>query len=250
MVITCPECGTSYRTDAASIGPNGRTVRCARCRETWFVPAADAAPELAADRAALEHDLATSTDALLAEADGGARIVPPAPVGPATAVPAAAPGADVVLRDQADAARLARRRRTIRWIWIAAALIALAGIITAYLNRQAIVNRQPETAALYNALGVEVRAGGLEIDPPTTRTSLVDGRAVISVDGAVRNLSGEAQPLPLIEFTLHGADGDPLAQWFVEPEQPRLGARARLPFTTQYADPPEGATSLRYRFAR
>ena len=263
MVITCPECGTSYRTDARSIGPQGRTVRCARCAETWFVPAADAdiaskdAAARVADAAALREDMDDNLSLMLDEAPQatqtqvqakGGRIVPPAPVGPATAVPQAAPTADVMLRDLEDARKLARRRRTIRWIWIIAALIALAGVVTAYLNRQEIVNRQPELASLYRAVGVEVRAGGLEIDPPTARTSIIDNRPVIRVDGAVRNLSNRVADLPLIELTLHGADGEALAQWFVEAPQAQLAARGRLPFTTEYVDPPIDATGLRYRF--
>jgi predicted Zn finger-like uncharacterized protein len=41
MLIVCPNCATSYMIDPASIGPDGRLVRCARCRTTWF--AGDAA---------------------------------------------------------------------------------------------------------------------------------------------------------------------------------------------------------------
>ena len=36
MLIVCPSCATSYMIDPASVGPAGRTVRCARCKETWF----------------------------------------------------------------------------------------------------------------------------------------------------------------------------------------------------------------------
>lgn len=242
MVITCPECGTSYRADSGSIGANGRTVRCAKCRETWFVPAG------AADAVALRDDL--QDGGLLGAASGEPRIAPPAPVGPATSVPQAEPGADVLLRDAADAKRLRARRRTIRIIWIVAALIALAAIVTAVLNRQAIVNRQPETASLYNALGFTVRAGGLEIDPPLAKTTRVDGQTVIRVEGAVRNLSAAAKALPLIELSLHDGTGEVLAQWFVEPPQRELAARGRLPFSTEFADPPAGVTGLRYRFAQ
>ena len=37
MLIVCPSCATSYMIDPASVGANGRAVRCARCRSTWFV---------------------------------------------------------------------------------------------------------------------------------------------------------------------------------------------------------------------
>jgi len=39
MLIVCPSCATSYMIDPGSVGPAGRTVRCARCRATWFAGA-------------------------------------------------------------------------------------------------------------------------------------------------------------------------------------------------------------------
>ena len=36
MLIVCPSCGTSYMVEPASLGPAGRTVRCARCKAAWF----------------------------------------------------------------------------------------------------------------------------------------------------------------------------------------------------------------------
>lgn len=43
MLIVCPNCATSYMIDSASVGPNGRAVRCARCKSTWFAGSAKAA---------------------------------------------------------------------------------------------------------------------------------------------------------------------------------------------------------------
>ncbi len=35
MLIVCPTCATSYNVDAVSLRPNGRQVRCVRCRAVW-----------------------------------------------------------------------------------------------------------------------------------------------------------------------------------------------------------------------
>lgn len=35
MLIVCPACATSYDVDLVSLRPNGRQVRCARCRTVW-----------------------------------------------------------------------------------------------------------------------------------------------------------------------------------------------------------------------
>jgi predicted Zn finger-like uncharacterized protein len=35
MLIVCPNCATSYDVAVASLRPNGRKVRCVRCKEVW-----------------------------------------------------------------------------------------------------------------------------------------------------------------------------------------------------------------------
>jgi predicted Zn finger-like uncharacterized protein len=45
MLIVCPNCATSYMIDQAAVGPAGRTVRCARCRASWFAGGPEPAPD-------------------------------------------------------------------------------------------------------------------------------------------------------------------------------------------------------------
>jgi predicted Zn finger-like uncharacterized protein len=47
MMITCTNCGTSYQVAAASLGPTGRSVRCARCKQTWFAANTEALADVA-----------------------------------------------------------------------------------------------------------------------------------------------------------------------------------------------------------
>lgn len=37
MLIVCPSCASEYTIDTARVGARGREVRCASCRESWFV---------------------------------------------------------------------------------------------------------------------------------------------------------------------------------------------------------------------
>jgi len=39
MIITCPDCATRYDVDDERFSPDGRSVRCTACSESWFVPA-------------------------------------------------------------------------------------------------------------------------------------------------------------------------------------------------------------------
>lgn len=58
MLIVCPSCATSYDVNLASLSPNGRQVRCVRCRTIWHAEPERDVPtdgaEDAVDRAADE----------------------------------------------------------------------------------------------------------------------------------------------------------------------------------------------------
>jgi len=47
MLIVCPNCATSYQVESNSLGQNGRSVRCARCRNVWFASIPTAVATLA-----------------------------------------------------------------------------------------------------------------------------------------------------------------------------------------------------------
>jgi predicted Zn finger-like uncharacterized protein len=68
MLIVCPSCATSYMIDPASVGPGGRTVRCARCRTTWFAGGPKTVPAVTA-----------FVDSVIAEAEAQSPGAPSAP---------------------------------------------------------------------------------------------------------------------------------------------------------------------------
>jgi predicted Zn finger-like uncharacterized protein len=51
MLIVCPSCATSYDVQPASLEPDGRQVRCVRCRTVWHAESNRAARLLAAAEA-------------------------------------------------------------------------------------------------------------------------------------------------------------------------------------------------------
>ena len=73
MHIVCPHCTTSYAIDPATLGADGRTVRCSRCKEVWVARAEDAlAPEpvMAAASQETETDAAAEWEAMARDEAG------------------------------------------------------------------------------------------------------------------------------------------------------------------------------------
>lgn len=114
MLIVCPSCATSYDLDPESLSPNGRQVRCARCRTVWRAQMSHADKLLhAAAALAPEDEIRTSTaeevieraDTALADArlgsagrPGGEQITD----APAASFAAEADTADTIARDDAN----------------------------------------------------------------------------------------------------------------------------------------------------
>ena len=85
MLIVCPSCSTSYEIDPASLGATGRTVRCARCKATWFAAAKKQAPEVNAFVDGVIAEADAQTAAPQSSAPAAAPPPPPPPPAPAAA---------------------------------------------------------------------------------------------------------------------------------------------------------------------
>jgi predicted Zn finger-like uncharacterized protein len=64
MQIVCPNCKTSYQVEPTSVGPTGRSVRCARCQTVWFAANTAALSEIAASHRAEMAQFASTADGL------------------------------------------------------------------------------------------------------------------------------------------------------------------------------------------
>lgn len=233
MILTCPECSTRYMSKDGSIGPNGRTVRCAKCDTTWFAAAETPDP----DALALEDNTPVLVEE---EIDTG-----PAPQAELPFTTGG--GAHIALRDQVEARKLKRRRGAIFLIWAVTIAILIAAAIVAVIKRQDIVNRTPIAATLYQAVGLPVKQGGLDIALPETETLLVEGEPVLFVRTEIKNLTGESMSAPYLGFRLRNRSGEAVAEWYVETGL--IKAKGTKQVEAQYPNPPVDGVQLTYGFA-
>ena len=232
MILTCPECATSYFVDDTRIPPQGRRVKCSSCGHRWLTgpegPIAEAPPALAA----APESFAEAPQAAAPEDD--LDVVP------------AEPAATTVRR--ALAARPRDENRSSALIWAGAAALAAALIAGVIVFREQVVRLWPASSAAYAGLGLAVDGGGLVLEQVRVQPAFLAGRPVLSVTGAIRNLRDQPVDAPPIRVTLLNRAGKPVAAKIARPMDATVPARARRHFAIAILDPPSTARDLEVRF--
>jgi hypothetical protein len=156
-------------------------------------------------------------------------------------------GAHILMRNKADAEKLSKRKRAIRSIWAVPLLLLGGAIFLAIWQRQAIVEAFPKTATFYQAVGINVKSNGLDVQGLTSQRLVVDGVDLLRVNGEVVNLTSSAISSPPIQMRLENRSGEALVDWYVEVGT--IAAGERITIETDYPSPPIDGVELRYRFA-
>jgi predicted Zn finger-like uncharacterized protein len=271
MLITCPNCATSYDVKAASLG-EGRSVKCVRCHEVWFATPAEAAPApaVAVDEPAPEppaddfahHDDAADVDAARAHASDDDPAADTGDALDAHDAPPLAPGAGEDAAADADepsediessAARRARHDavggRRIRPSRLATVILALVAANAVLLGwRSDVVRLMPQTASLFAAIGLPVNLRGLAFSDVTTSSEMSEGVPVLLVKGRITNLTRQPHDVPRLRFALRNNAGNEVYAWTSLPSRPHLAPGETQPFETRLASPPADGQAVIVRF--
>jgi predicted Zn finger-like uncharacterized protein len=217
MLIVCPSCASEYTIDPGKLGADGRTLRCAICRDTWFVTP-DGQPGAPPDPEGLAA-------VAVADAAPGDTPSPPsrrraAPVWAATGIAAA------VLAALAFVGGTGRWPLALHWVQehIAPAIAAIA------------VPGAP----------LEIRGVVAEVVAP--EGGQAGGSAELLVSGEIANPADHDVTLPHLEILVRNGDEQVLASWTSAPPRPDLGPGEAVRFETRLASPPPDGRQVRVHF--
>ena len=283
MIITCPDCATSYELPSEAIGADGRLVQCDECGKIWtqmhelpesdLVFARSEPTEIHGSDEPQMQFVAGSASAVIVDEGAPEPIetleyeeIPPDRPGTALAVipqPAFEAEPADTINVQSEAARLARasasaklayerkrqnRKRTIRgWSALVASVVLLSAPAVAFPRHVTVMF--PAAAQLYAKAGVHVNTRGLEFREISYRRVLDEGQVVLEIEGKVVNVSGLKHELAPLHISLLNDDQQSLYSWTLKAEPGVVEPEGAATFKTRLATTPSEATNLRVRFA-
>lgn len=259
VIIACPACATRYAVPDSAIGVDGRTVRCAKCRHSWFqdgpvlaerpqptppappeAPAAVPPPPQSVQRTEPEEPAAVAADEPEAPAP------PPLPPLRDSAEP-------IVYSDAANAAYYDedrssfdyeppfRPRRNPAKLWMAAAILfavlAFGGIGAAAwyglptwvpFARGAFAQAEPD----------------LVLDFPPNRQdrrTLPNGAEFFGASGSITNVGKVRQSVPVLLIVLRDARERVVYSWEVVPSKRALAPGESVTINEAVTDVPKSA---------
>lgn len=262
MQIVCPNCDTSYDVAATAFGPQGRMVRCVRCRETWLARADMPAAAMAgSDDAAALQDAAEAiapvreTDAIAPEPDVLPEVESPpiahdpasdmaGPDAPAGTVVDAPPAAKPAARRPLPRMRLARPR-----VSLTVAVGAMAGLcIALVIWRQDVVRALPQSAGFFEAIRLPVNLRQMSFKDVTITPETVNGSKIYLIEGTIAGTARTPMDIPRLRFVVTDARGQEIYAWNAVPEQTVLQPGAKVMFRSRLASPPDDARNVTVRF--
>ncbi len=250
MIIACPACATRYAVPDSAIGVEGRTVRCAKCKHSWFQdgPELETAPAVSPAPAVVETPAPVAPEPV-AEVEPIASA--PEPVEETKAEPPRPTHYDdtdgTAFADEGpssfDFAPPFRPRRnwarigTIAAIVFAAVTLGLAAVVAWAGLPDWVPVARPTFAQAQKDLVLDF--------PPKRqdRRTLPNGTEYFGASGTVSNVGRETRSVPTILIVLRDKRDRVVYSWEVVPNKRELAPGETITINEAVTDVPKAAKS-------
>jgi hypothetical protein len=143
--------------------------------------------------------------------------------------------------------RQQRRRLRISKLAIAGLVLAMADAAL-IVCRADVVRMLPQTASLFEAVGLPVNLRHLEFKDIRTAQESHDGVNILLVEGNILATGRGVAEVPRLRFAIGAGNGHEIYAWTALPTRTRLAPGETLAFRTRLASPPEQGRSVKVRF--
>ncbi len=255
MILNCPSCQARYVVPDSAIGIDGRKVRCAQCRFSWFQEGSGI-PQPIAPAAAPDRQRSRAT-ASQQPRPAPARTAPPPPTPAEPAAESESPDQEATAPEPPGWGPASwepakpeeeprRRRRNPARMWTILAVIAallMVGALAAvyYLGPQQI------TAWLGGGdveTGERLRFTRRDV----SREPLPTDNELLTVTGEITNVSGQVQRVPQIRADITDSDRRVIFSWTIAPPVGELQPGQAATFSSASTDVPKGGRNLNLSF--
>lgn len=251
MIIACPACTTRYVVPDSAIGLEGRTVRCAKCRHSWFQdppePALIPAPpptQLEVQPEAAPEPTPEPPRFVRTEPEPEPERAPPLSEEPVAPPPFdepdyAAPEPDAASQFEPSPPFRRRRNPLKLWTWAAAIFAVLAIGTIAAVSYWGLPDWIPVKSPTF-AMGQP----DLQLDFPADqqeRRQLPNGTEYFGASGTITNIGGAAQSVPPILIVLRDARDRKVYELEVQPPKRTLAPGEAVTINEAVTDVPRSA---------
>ena len=272
MILTCPNCKARYVINPSALMPKGRTVRCAKCKHTWFEDKPNEDVEIIPDEKNEESQSDRSANAETEEK-----------------VKKEKENSSVnnTKSDEEDfdfpSSQPRKRKRPIprgsnlpalqnqntgsgKIGWISLVVFVTAVISLFLIFQETITTNWPASKKLYAAMGLNdtviapqpAEDIAPELDPIEERLVIgglaprrenVNGIANLVIAGHVENISESSQDIPDLQIRLLDERKNVLREWSFQANQTTVNIGEKVEFETSLPNSPSEARDISVTFA-
>jgi hypothetical protein len=128
------------------------------------------------------------------------------------------------------------------------AAVLFLGIGASLVYRENVVSALPQSAKIYQFVGLPVNLRGVVIQNVTSRIALEQGNPELTVEGEITNVTRHTAKLSRLRFAIRSENGREIYSWKASADKPVLEPGESIKFRRKLSGPPEEGHDVLVRF--